>query len=295
MANRILFSIPVHERPDIIRDQALNILKFCPNSVVVMHLSKGVNNDDDLALFKMAIEGLEGVILNADEGYRVDTGDGHSGIFQAHYANYLLAEKLGIDFSTICLLSSNELLIKSGLEDYTAQHHIGCQTVLSDPTSNWHLFNRDLLSRLQSVGFLDDLEISQFYFGGQAEGQFYRKDIFKKMATIFRNFFPRSRPAGFETEEVIPPTIVANLTVDGGKEMMPVPPITLCDYCHDLSITPKLIEKIRSGWGVIYAPKKNGMLVSPHIGWPSFKTIFSVKRVPREECEIRSFIRSLAP
>lgn len=279
----VLFSIPVHERPEIVRDQIRNIKAFCPDSVVCLHVSRSAG-DDITAYLNVAKE--EGALVNPN---RLDTGNDHSGIFHVHCSNFCFVRDEGVPFYAITLLSSNELLIRTGLEDFIQERRVGCQTVLAETTANWHLFRYDLLEKLRGNGFLQHLGVDT-YFGGQAEGQFYRAEIFEIIAKAYTDFFPSDLPPGFEAEEIIPPTVIASLAAQGANISAP---ITLCDYCHDLQITSDLIMKIRGGRGVIYALKFRGMLASPHVGWSSFDNIFSVKRVPREECELRKFIRDL--
>jgi len=50
MAHQILFSLPVHERPDILAGQIDNIRYFCPNAVICLHL------------YQVVTEGLEGFL-----------------------------------------------------------------------------------------------------------------------------------------------------------------------------------------------------------------------------------------
>lgn len=279
----VLFSIPVHERPDIVRDQIQNIRSFCPDSIICLHVSRCVG--DDIGAFQMLAQEQD-VLVNPKQ---MDTGNGHSGIFHVHCSNFRFAQKEAKPFYAIALLSSNELLIRHGLEKFIQERKVGCQTVLADGTANWHLFREDMRQELLKVGFLGHLGLDT-YFGGQAEGQFFRSAIFEHIVEIYEKFFPADHPPGFEAEEIIPSSVIASFALQGVNISSP---ITLCDYCHALKITPELISKIRGGRGIIYAPKYTGMLASPHIGWSSFHNIFSVKRVPREDCDLRRFIRSI--
>jgi hypothetical protein len=36
---KIVFSIPVHENPSVVKNQIENIFKFVPGSIVVLHIS----------------------------------------------------------------------------------------------------------------------------------------------------------------------------------------------------------------------------------------------------------------
>ena len=61
MPRDILFSLPVHERPDILEGQISNIMRYCPGSGVAVHVSAAY--DGDLTYFQK-LEKYPGVFIN---------------------------------------------------------------------------------------------------------------------------------------------------------------------------------------------------------------------------------------
>lgn len=279
--NTILFSLPVHERPDIVRDQILNIKKFCPDAIICIHVSKLV--EAEKYEFEKQCD-FDDVYIN-DVSYETRHG---KGLLNIHVANYEYAAKRNVKADKIAFLSSNELLIKPGLSTFTSSYVLGSQTEIYQDSADWHLFRPQVRDDQRVQNFLKLLELP-VYFGGQAEGQFFNVDIFEKIAELYKACFGMGI-AGFETEEIIPSTFAARLCISGSRSALP---ITLCDYCSNISINEQLINYVRAGSGSIYGLKVPRALRSPHIGSFVMDNIFSVKRVPRTECELRTFIRDL--
>lgn len=278
---RILFSLPVHEKPEIVRDQVENIRYFCPDSIIAIHISEGASEQKEE--FRKACK-FDNVLINPSS---YETKWCH-GLMHTHVSNFIYAHERGSSFEKIVFLSSNEMLIKHGLNEHVAKYAMGCQTQIYDATANWGGFRTDVMSDRGMRKFLDGLELPH-YFGGQAEGQFYNSRIFARMARLFIDNFPMG-PCGFPSEEIIPPTVAAQLAIGGINFALP---ITLCDYCTNAEISPELIEQIRLGRGGFYARRIPGSLRSPHAGLSELKGVFSVKRVAREDCELRRYIRGL--
>jgi hypothetical protein len=127
-------------------------------------------------------------------------------------------------------------------------------------------------------------------FGGQAEGQFYNTPVFAEMVNIFLKFFPME-PLWFETEEILPQTMAAVLLPWNRPVALP---FTFQNYGNYVSIDQALVDLLREGRGFIFSSRRPGHLRSPHISIHDLGGIFAVKRVPREECAIRTYICGLA-
>nr|AGU12315.1 hypothetical protein [uncultured organism] len=279
--SRLLFSLPVHERPDIVREQIDNINYFCPGSVICLHVSAGsLAEKDD---FRRLCE-AENVLVNPHSYDTVWS----AGIMHTHVSNFIHAMQTDVAFDKIVLISSNELLVRPGLADYVGRYAIGSQMEVYDAATDWGVFREDLLQGGAMQGFLSALKIPLF-FGGQAEGQFASRQIFSQLAKIFVDNFPMG-PFGFPIEEVVLPTFAARLAMTGVDVGLP---FTLCNYCNNLDMTPHVVDTVRSGKGAVFARRVPRALRSPHIGASVLDTIFSVKRVPREACEIRTYIMGL--
>lgn len=210
------------------------------------------------------------------------------GILHTHISNFEHALATDVDFDRIVLISSNEMFVKHGISDYVSKFTFGAQTELFDTTADWHSFKTEILENFGMAGFLKSLGLPVF-FGGQAEGQFFDKNTFSLISRLYTAFFPMG-PCGFISEEIIPATVAARLCMSGTTAALP---ITLCDYCTNVSISDEIISQIRNGAGRIFARKVPRNLRSPHFGVSALNGVFSVKRVPREDCDLRRYIRGL--
>ncbi len=277
MPRSILFSLPVHERPDIVEGQISNIARYCPGAAVAIHVSPVFTGD--MAAFK-ALEKTPGVFVNPN---RLPTALG-KGLFHVHAVNFLHGMQCQPATDTVALISSNEMFVRDSLTDYIVPFQAGAQIELFDPLTDWHLFHRGVEREPHVQALLTYLGLPAI-FGGQAEGLFFPTVLFAEMVKLYLRFFGPEF-SGFETEEILPQTIMAKF-LDG----RPIsPPFTLQNYCHRFEIDRALIARVRAGHGYIFAQRNAGCLRSPHIGSNDLSSVFSVKRVPREDCEIRRFI-----
>ena len=204
-----------------------------------------------------------------------------------HAVNFLHGMQRHNGFDTIAFISSNELFVRAGLAEYVSAHLAGAQVELFDPLTDWHLFHRGIECEPRVRAMLAHLGLPTI-FGGQAEGLFFPTVLFAEMVRIYLRFFGLEF-SGFETEEILPQTILVKFLDDRAI----APPFTLQNYCHRFDIDRSLIAQIRSGHGFIFGQRNRGHLRSPHISTYDLSSIFSVKRVPREDCDLRRFILAL--
>ncbi|TWF53140.1 hypothetical protein [Neorhizobium alkalisoli] len=278
---KLLISLPVHEKPEIVRDQLENIRYFCPDATICVHVSAVATSPKDE--FRRQCD-LENVLVNPSS-YETAWCEG---LMHTHVSNFLYALEQGCDFDKVVLLSSNELLVKPGLAEYASRHSIACQTEVYDHVTDWMFFRVDILSSTPIRKLIKTLDMKA-YFGGQAEGQFYDRQIFAHMARLFIDHFPMG-PCGFPSEEVVTATVAAHYAMQGTDVALP---ITLCDYCTNLVISTELIDQVRTGTGTIYARRILKALRNPHVGTSALGGVFSIKRIPREDCELRRYVRGL--
>jgi hypothetical protein len=278
----LLFSLPVHEKPEIVRDQVENIRYFCPGATICIHVSASATSDKDD--FRRLCD-FDNVFVNPSSYETIWC----EGLMHTHVSNFLYALEKGRRFDKVVLLSSNEMLVKHGLADYVAGYRLGSQTELYERANDWGSFRTDVLSSTAMRNFLARIDMRGLYFGGQAEGQFFDTGIFAHIARIFVENFPMA-PCGFPSEEIIPPTVAAYYALNGVDAALP---ITFCDYCTNLEITTDTIDQIRRGTGTVFARRYLKALPSPHMGSATLSGVFSIKRIPREDCELRRYVRSL--
>jgi hypothetical protein len=278
----IAFSLPVHEKCDVIIDQIENIHHYCPNAIVIIHVSKNFTGFDPVL-----IQDIPNVYIN-DKRYKTEL---HQGFFLLHCSNFDFLTRNGIRFEKFCIISSNELFIRQGIAEYINQNQNGLQAVELHSSIDWHGVRK--IKNNEKIGkLLERLKIDSAY-GGQAEGQFYEKQTFQIIRDHYIEIFGENEFNGFETEEIVPQTIAMSLNISYAD------PFTLVDYSHPacFRITPHVVRKLSSSEYIgriliNIGPKKRGALVSPHYQKTN-DSVFSVKRVNRMyDDPVRKHIRT---
>ena len=271
-SSKLLFSIPVHEEQDVINNQIENILNNNPNSKIILHINKSFSN------FVNKITNYENVFFNPIK-YSYSFG---KGLLFIHINNFLEAIKLNIDFEYFIILSSNEMFIKKGLIDYIEKWGNGLQIVKYDSLNSWHNFNKNLENDKNVRNLINFLNLDTFY-GGQTEGQFYEKNVFKIISDIYFKIFGSNEQHNFETEEIISQTIFKSFNTSHGL------PFTLQNYCNKIEFNEKFINNLINNNIIIPNNYIENTLLSPHVGLDS-SSIFSIKRVDRSFNNIRNLL-----
>lgn len=170
---KILVSIPVHEKPEVINDLILNIRKFVKNSVIVLHISNsfyGKYNENDIIHD-------DDVLINPEH---LITSWGN--IYTTHISNFIYAKK-SVEFDYILLQASNDMFVRSGIEEYICKYDAG--------------FNRRIIWQDDSLWWpaacaVQDIALKKImnYCGvtrivaSQVEGSFYKKDVFEYIVNV---------------------------------------------------------------------------------------------------------------
>ena len=113
---RALISIPVHEKPDVIKNQIENIHYYFPEALIVLHVSASYFEKYSIE----DIEGLDGVYLNPKHMV-TNWGD----IVLPHVSNYFYIESLKMDYDYFVMHSSNDMFVCKGVADYIQQYDAG--------------------------------------------------------------------------------------------------------------------------------------------------------------------------
>jgi len=272
----ILFSIPVHEKQDIVHNHIENILYYNPNSKIILHINPTFHSFSE----KYILSIYKNVYINPIRYHYIHG----KGLLWIHIQNFKYALSQSISFDTFVLLSSNEMFIQSGLNTHIQKYKNGIQLVKYNKSDTWHNFHKNI----QNVSPLKELLESfkqKYFYGGQAEGNFFQKDIFIKICEIYLTFFGTTELYSFETEEVVLQTIFEFIYRKNIKSISP--PITFQNYSNDIPITMELIESIKNN-DIIQNKTINGTLISPHIGIsPISNYVYSIKRILREFYPLR--------
>lgn len=117
----ILFSIPVHEKPEVVENQIQNFLKYNPGASILLHISKQMPSEE-VAQIKQLPLTYPQVFINPQQLY-TSWADGCQ--FKIHLSNFQYALNHHIPFHYIALHASNDLFIQYGLQEYLLNHDAG--------------------------------------------------------------------------------------------------------------------------------------------------------------------------
>ena len=187
MKYSVVFSIPVHEKFEVIVDQIININHFNPNCAIVLHLSKkfdyaGTAMPEEQ--FSQIANGFGNVYINEN---RLDTV--YYNIVHTHVSNYeYIASRA--DFEYFVLTASNEEFVRPGLYDLISAYPCGFNYEFLQSRVHW----------MHQEKALHDPVISDIcrYFGqdisqvvsAQVEGTFFTKELFGKVIEVLKQVYP---------------------------------------------------------------------------------------------------------
>ena len=206
MKYNIVFSLPVHEKFDVILDQLYNIKTLNNECAVIIHLSPSFDKKSSL----LSREKFEKILSEefATFAYINPTSvrTGWFDIIQAHICNYDYA-KNSLDFEYFAPIASNELFVKSGLYDYIKSYDCGI---------GYKEYKRSSSHRGSRLAFKDksfesirkELNYDKVIWS-QIEGTFYKAEIFGMICEIVkRNYDYNEVQEFYEREEMYLPTIL---------------------------------------------------------------------------------------
>ena len=275
-SSKLLFSIPIHEKQDIINNQIENIFNYNPNSNIIFHINNSFKN------FNNELTNYKNVYFNQNRfNYEYARG-----LLWIHINNFLEAIKLNIDFEYFIILSSNEMFIKNGLLNYIEKNKNGAQIVKYDKNNDWHNFHKNIENNEIVINLLKDIGLDTIY-GGQTEGQFYQKEVFLKIANIYIKHFGNNELHDFETEEILPQTIFKSFNINHGL------PFTLHNYSNKYDFSPEIINNIINNKFIlssINSKKIKTNLDCAHYNINDNSSIYSIKRVDRIFNNIRMYL-----
>lgn len=204
---QIVFSVPVHEKWDVVLDLVLNFKYLNPKSAIVLHVSEGFNEKESPMKreeFERIINEIGGVFINPES---VRTG--YSDIIQAHLSNFRFISNRS-DFHFFSMCASNELFVKPGLYEHIKDYDCGAD--LFDPKDR----------PIWVVGHYasDDVDLKRMIeesggckiIASHIEGSFYSKSIFKKIVDIIEHHYDyKKMKIAYPREEIYFSTILEGL------------------------------------------------------------------------------------
>ena len=267
----VLFSLPVHESNETIRDTIANVRRFIgTDHPIMIHVNRAWAGFDD------SITTLANVYVNPSRWY---TQHAHSQI-PTHVTNFQRAVELGLDFTHMAILHTSELFVREGMPEHISPYDHSLwftpDTQPIDPTWPPMLRMRSALPGLEH------------YLGNLQEGSWWSKSLFAEMVQITAE---RHSISDFVTsvalEESYFPTLSWLLT--GGKNHAH----PYCAFKHDEHYLQDtlFVDDIRAGKPVTFWQPHN--FVYDYAPFPS-TGIYSVKRIARDlDDPMRQYIRQL--
>ena len=184
MQYKICFSITCHECPICLIDIFERIRLLAPNSCAVV--SCGATSGEE---FYQAVKHISSFYNNVyvnPAQHEAGWGDGR--LVNLIMSNFQWAWK-NIDFEYFWLEASNALIVNPNIEEFVSSFDIGATlTKVTPELKDWpwteHVLSDPLINELCQKLNLD------YPYGGQHEGLFAKKDLFKKIYDEIREFLP---------------------------------------------------------------------------------------------------------
>ncbi len=294
MAPRLCVSIPVHQRPDVVLDQIENIRAFLPaDTLIVLHCSQTLAAPEQLARIMP-----EGVYVN-DVSLPTSWGDTN----QAHNSNFHFIDARE-DFDAILLHASNDLYVRSGVEQRVAQADAGMHLnrVVPEQRSQSHTQDVGVAAAHEPLQRLGHGTV----YHSQPEGMFFERSLFRRMVRDIEATMGTG-PAHFTSNDAFwGPEHYNHSTAASVLTTSIVPPILYSEVQGTAETRPmsqSVVMAIREG-RFAERPYRDpndsplavpGVDVGPPFWLYDFDHLYAVKRVPRDyEHPLRAFIRTLA-
>ena len=200
MLNNI-FSIPVHEKTEVVIDQIINCKYFAPDCGIVLHLSKGFDFEHSFHSrkeFLSILKTFDNVFVNPTS---FDTM--WADIVQTHASNFKYVSSVA-DFKYFSLIASNELFVRSMPEVIAPNYDISCgysRWIDEEDNRGWHEYvkNDVYIHRIVEYFNGDASDICR----SQIEGSVYSRKMFGEIVEVIDRFYNFNEVA--KTRRVIYP------------------------------------------------------------------------------------------
>lgn len=238
-ALKIVFSIPIHEKAEVVLDQIYNYKYFVKNPIIVIHVSSIFDWENSLIKekeFIKVVNEIENVYVNPE---RIETSIGGL-LVKIHNSNFNFASKLlSSDFNYFYLSSSNDLFILKGIENFIIDYDSGCDySIRNQKNQDNHYWQsrKDLF--LADIKRTLDIEDT---FGSQVEGSFYSFKLFKEIYNSIEKVNSKNKNLiPYAVEEIYYPTILSRLV---NRSRHYYGNLTYMNWNHELRIFPFDIKR----------------------------------------------------
>lgn len=179
---KLVVSIPVHERPDVINNQIENFQKYIEDVSIVLHVSDSFFRQYTLN----DIKSYKDVYINPEHLKTV-----WSDILKAHISNFHFI-KNKMDFDYFILHASNDMYIKYGFKKYVQQFEAGFH-IRKVTKNNSHWWVGNIALQDTSLRKMMDYCSQEEIIGSQVESSFYKKELMIKIIDVIEKFYSPSK------------------------------------------------------------------------------------------------------
>lgn len=221
---KILFFIPAHENVPVLKNCIENIQKFVKDPVIVIHPNAGWLNFDE-----REFSGYSNTYILPD---RIHFQKWTSMLPMIRNAYNFSRD---IDYNHFSIFHTNCLFIKPGIEDYIADNEV---SFFEYPG----YMHPNAIRCMERSDILQYVSSKEEIYNNQAEGNFYRKDIFVKMMSFLEEKLPELLIDPDTGEECVLPTLSKIFSTKQKRTF----PYLLMHYCKNRDITIDDVELYRS-------------------------------------------------
>lgn len=198
---KIVVSIPVHEKPEVINNQIDNFNHYIDNVYIVLHISKSFF--ETYSLDEIVLK--ENVYVNPTH---LDTK--WADIIQAHISNFHFICSV-LEFDYFVLHASNDMYIKKGFSQYIENYDAGfnIHKIIKKDSHWWPgrtaLEDTQLSNMMNAIG-------QTMVIASQIESSFFKKGIMGEIVDVIeQNYDANQKKALYSREEIYFYTIASNI------------------------------------------------------------------------------------
>lgn len=285
---KLVVSLTVHERVEVVLDTLRNFARFLPEATVIVH----ENREWSTRRLRVLTESLAPIarepnaVVNSE---RLATGWGN--ILHAHLSNFRFAERTLGAFDTFTLHASNDLLVRPGAAAYMARTEAGFRCPPVGPEWDMGIATR----RDPQYIRLSEVTGPFVLRSGQHEGSFYPRALFAQMTEAAEDAYSpggSTVPPLIAREELWLSTLARHFL---GRVPDGLPYVYSEAHMGHTPVDHPTIEAIRSGF--LDLPRttereEDGQTIVYPVRDP--ENYYGVKRIVRlMDDPLRTYIRSL--
>lgn len=247
----VIFSIPIHEKFEVVVDQICNIKYFNKNCGIVFHISESFNYADS----KISREQFESIVKSMGDVWinPVSLRSGRSDIIQTYISNFEYVKTL-VDFEYFAFCASNESFIKSGVYEYMKDFAWGTKNIIISKPEDWK-FGNALFEDKNIMDFLKSHDGRVVF--SNAEGQFFKKELFEQISQKIKSFYDYTQIASFyPREEIYFSSVAACLTKNEESSVGQIYTYSAYHFRFLWDVTLFEINNLLKNGGQLYSVKR---------------------------------------